>query len=79
MNKCKFCNEYKNLNKIYTKTSSRDNCNPDANMDIKYNQRVSIITKTKRRLHGTSVWMKGGETFHGDYPVHYCPVCGKKL
>lgn len=77
--KCKFCEDYKFLKKTYTKVSSRGNCNPDADMDIKYTHRVSIVTKTNRRLHGTSIWLKGKEEFHGDYAVHYCPVCGRKL
>ncbi len=78
-NRCKFCKDYKNLKRIERRYADSENCNPESMSEIAYNYKLTLISVTRSRYKDTSNWRNTGQNIHYSYPIHYCPVCGRKL
>ena len=78
-NRCNFCHDYKNLKRIERKYADSENCNPDSNIEMSNSYKVTLVSITKSRRKETSNWRDVGRTSHFSYPIHYCPVCGRRL
>ena len=78
-NRCNFCRDYKNLKRIERKYADSENCNPDANIEMSNSYKVTLVSITKSRRKETSNWRDVGQTVHYSHPIHYCPVCGRRL
>lgn len=77
--KCNFCNDFKNLKRIERKHADSENCNPDSNVEISYRYKLVLASITHSRRRDTSNWRNVGQAIHHSYPIHYCPVCGRRL
>lgn len=78
--KCKFCSDYK-WQVLHDKKFTDDAVNdPECSFDFRHKYEVALVTITRRRQKGDKSQFKdGGQYTQHGYPLHFCPVCGRKI
>lgn len=77
---CSFCKEYAHIKRLEKSTVDKMNADPVFAMELKNRYRVSLVSETKRRYKGQNhKFIHAGQASYGSYPIHYCPVCGRKI
>ena len=78
--RCKFCDDYKYQKKLDRKFESDANNDPECVFNFRHELKVKLISVTRRRQKGSSArYHDGGTCGHGNYPLNFCQVCGRKL
>lgn len=78
--RCEFCDDYKFQKKLDRKHESDANNDPECRYAFKHSYKVKMVSVTQRREKGSSSrYHDGGTLGHGNYPLNFCPVCGRKL
>lgn len=77
MNECRFCRDLADIKTLNRKSSRKVNMDPGLGFRIRHICTVRIRVDTYRS--GAACRNHAGTYTFGRYPVHYCPVCGKRI
>ena len=77
MSECQFCRDFKTIREDNRKSSARINADPDIKFRVRRIMTLRIRIDTYRS--GSGFHGHAGTLTVGRYPVHYCPVCGKRI
>ncbi len=74
---CKFCELYKYMKKSHAASNKEHNKDPERTFNLKSRYTAAMQIHTYRT--GKAIVNYAGRSTYGNFPLRFCPVCGKKL
>lgn len=78
MSECKFCTDYDDLKRVTAAEHKKVNEDQSLNITLRSRYSLRIIENTYRKFRDSGITNHAGQFGMGNYPINFCPVCGKR-